>query len=498
MTVWLVGAGCGPPGFLTAAAAECIRGADDIVYDRLIHPDLLQLAPPACRFHLAGKRERAHALTQDGINALLVELARDGRSVVRLKGGDPFVFGRGGEEAEFLERNGIPWKTVPGVTSALGGALCAGIPTTHRASSSSLTLATGHRRDGEHSGRGENDAYWKELAETKGTIALYMGTSNFPAVAERLSRFGKPLNTPVSAVTWGGWGRAFRRDGTLGETAVMAARGEIPPPSVIYIGAAAAIALHPDRGPLAGTQVVICRPYPECWETGRSLEKLSADCYGLPLLSAEDIDPGLAAEEIMNADWLVVTSPRGAARLRALVRDVRRVRGKVISIGAGTTAALVSAGIVPEAEAGGDSASLADLLTRRLRGRSRGETVVFARNERGAEAPVNAAKSAGARVIVTPTYRMISREPPGVEVMKEQWETCGVDAVVFGSSALAEEYARAMGPPSPLAALVAWGRACGTTVRKLFGVNPTVMKTPDLSGLTEALIKINGVKNKKI
>jgi uroporphyrinogen III methyltransferase/synthase len=484
MTVWLVGAGCGPPGFLTATAAECIRGADDIVYDRLIHPDLLQLAPPGCRFHLAGKRESAHTLTQDGINALLVELAREGRSVVRLKGGDPFVFGRGGEEAEFLERNGIPWKAVPGVTSALGGALCAGIPTTHRSRSSSLTLATGHRRDG------ETNAYWKELAETGGTIALYMGTLNFPAVAERLSRFGKPRDTPVSAVTWGGWGRAVRRDGTLGEMAAMAARGEIPPPSVIYIGDAAAMALHPDSGPLAGMQVVICRPYPECWETGRALEKLSADCYGLPLLSPEDIDPGPAAEEMMNADWLVVTSPRGVARLRALARDVRRIKGRVVSIGAGTTSALAAAGMTPELEACGDSASLADLLAQYVRG---SETMVFARNERGAEAPVNAAKSAGALVIVVPTYRMIPRGVPGVEVMREQWEACGVDAVVFGSSALAEEYARAMGQPPPSAALVAWGRACGTAVEKLFGVNPTVMKTPDLSGLTETLVHINGV-----
>jgi uroporphyrinogen III methyltransferase/synthase len=311
-----------------------------------------------------------------------------------------------------------------------------------------------------------------------------MGTSNFSAVAERLSRFGMFPHTPVSIVTWGGWGRAARVDGTLGEMAARAARGEIPSPSVIYIGAAASRALRPDRGPLAGMQIVICRPYPECWETGRALEKLSADCCGLPLLSAEDIDPGPGTEEMMNADWLVVTSPRGAARLRALARDVRRVNGRVISIGAGTTSALAAAGMMPEFEAGGDSASLADLLAGHVCG---GETVVFARNERGADAPVTSAANAGARVVVIPTYRMIPREVPGVEVMKEQWDACGVDAVVFGSSALAEEYARVMGSPPPSARLVAWGRACGAAVEKLFGTSPVVMNTPDLSGLIGAL-----------
>jgi uroporphyrinogen III methyltransferase/synthase len=386
-----------------------------------------------------------------------------------------------------LERSGIPWKAVPGVTSALGGAVCAGISVTHREDASSLTLATGHRRYAEDAG---DDGYWSELARTGGTVALYMGASDFSAVAERLSRFGRPPHTPVSVVTWGGWGRAARADGTLGGMADRAARGEVPSPSVIYIGAAASRALHPDRGILAGMQAVICRPYPECWETGRALERLSADCYGLPLLSAEDIDPGPMTDEMMNADWLVVTSPRGVARLRALARDARRIKGNVISIGAGTTSALTAAGIMPELEAGGDSASLADLLRAHVR---RGETVVFARNERGADAPVKAAASLGARAVVTPTYRMSARAVPGLEVMKEQWEACGVDAVVFGSSALAEEYARAMGSPPPSAALVAWGRACAATVEKLFGVSPVVMNTPDLLGLTEALISVDGV-----
>jgi uroporphyrinogen-III synthase len=171
-----------------------------------------------------------------------------------------------------------------------------------------------------------------------------------------------------------------------------------------------------------------------------------------------------------------------------LARDVRRIKGSVVSIGAGTTSALAAAGIIPELEAGGDSVSLADLLRGCVRS---GETVVFARNERGSDVPVKAAEDVGALVMVTPTYRMKSHDVPGLDVMKEQWRTCGVDAVVFGSSAPAEEYARVVGAPPPSAALVAWGRACGRTVEKLFGVAPAVMNTPDLSGLIEALISIH-------
>jgi uroporphyrinogen-III synthase len=270
--------------------------------------------------------------------------------------------------------------------------------------------------------------------------------------------------------------------------AAKAGRGEIPSPSVIYIGEAAGGGLCPDRGALAGMQVIVCRPYPECWETGRVLERLSADCYGLPLLSPEDIDPGGAAGEIMSADWLVVTSPRGAARLRKIAGDVRRIKGRVVSIGKGTTGALLETGVSPDLEAGGDSAALAELLSAHVR---EGETVVFARNERGSDAAITAAANKGAAARAIPTYRMIPREVPGLEVMREQWDACGVDAVAFGSSAMAREYARVIGTPPDGAAIVAWGRVCGGEAERLFGVNPIVLKTPDVKGLAEALISIS-------
>ena len=484
MSVWLVGAGCGSPGFLTLAALECLSRADHIVYDRLIHPDLLQIAPKGCRFHPAGKRERRHTLPQNEINELLVRLGRGEGVVVRLKGGDPFVFGRGGEEAKFLEDHGVPWRAVPGITSAIGGALGSGLPISQRESSSSIVLATGHRG----AGAKDEGGYWREMASSSGTVALYMGTSNFAAVADELVSSGKSPRTPVSVVKWGGWNRSSRIDGTLEEIASMAKREGLPNPSVIYIGEAAGIKLSPAKGILDGMQVVLCRPYPECWDMGRELERMSADSYGLPLLSLEPICPDASEiEAVKSADWLVITSPRGAARLKRIVGDLRRVRGKVVSIGKGTSASLLETGIVPDFEAGGHSGSLAEMLEHVV---SPGDSVVFARNERGSDVAAAAAKRAGALVKVVPVYRMTPREVPGMEVMREQWEARGVDAVVFGSSAMARAYFDAVGNPPTSAALVAWGSECGASVRKIFVRAPLIMETPDMTGLVAALQKI--------
>ncbi|MDR1472578.1 MAG: uroporphyrinogen-III C-methyltransferase [Synergistaceae bacterium] len=483
MSVYLVGAGCGSPGLITLAAASAIASARHIVYDRLIHPDLLQLAPGACEFHLAGKRESDHTLSQDEINALLAELGRSGETVVRLKGGDPFIFGRGGEEAEFLERNGIPWRAVPGVTSAVGGALCAGLPATHRNAASSLTLATGHRRF--DAATGEEERFWRGIAAAEGTVALYMGTSNFAGAADRLVSHGMSPDTPVSVIQWGGWGRSARIDGTLGSVGRLARGGGLPNPSIIYIGEVSRINLSPEPGRLAGMQIQICRPYPKCWEVGRALEAMGADCYGVPLLALEPMRLDREARSALeSADWLVITSPRGASELREAVEDLRRVSARVVAIGNGTSEALRSIGIVPDHVAGGSSDELAKKLTGLV---SPGERVLFARNERGSSVAADAARAAGAEVSSFSTYRMVPSRVPGLEVMREQWESCGVDAVVFGSSALVEEYARVIGSPPEGSSVIAWGTACADAAEANFGRRAVKMLTPDMDGLIHAL-----------
>lgn len=496
MPVTLVGAGCGSPRLLTVAARECVSRAAHIVYDRLIHPDILQLAPADCRFHLVGKRENIHTLSQDGINELLVSLGREGRDVVRLKGGDPFVFGRGGEEVEVLERAGIPWSAIPGITSAIGGALCCGLPATHRDAASSVTLATGHRRF--DPAKEDEESFWREIASISGTVALYMGASAFADISENLLSFGKSADTPMSVVAWGGWGRAKRIDGTLAEIGGLAGAEGLPSPAIIYVGGASGIKLSPAQGDLKGLQVQICRPFPECWSTGRALEEMGADCYGLPLLALEPLQPEDADEAkrtIESADWLILTSPRGPRELRRIVKDLRSIHGKIVALGEGTSNALRDIGLISDYTANGTSESLAVMLNGLVRS---GESVVFTRNERGSHVAVQAARERGATVTSLSTYRMLPREIPGIEVMREQWQSCGVDAVVFGSAALVEEYARRLGPPPANAELIAWGSVCAEAVENCFARKPLKLPQPDMDGLIEVLknLKQYGIKPK--
>jgi len=234
-------------------------------------------------------------------------------------------------------------------------------------------------------------------------------------------------------------------------------------------------------------QVVICRPYPECWNAGRAIEAMGADCYGLPLLRFEELDVGDSGKNaIVSADWLVLTSPRGASRLTGLV-DIRSIRGKVVAIGEGTSSALKGLGIIPDLVAGGDSQNLAGLLGDAV---SPGESVVFARNIDGSNVPLEAVRARGASALVIPTYRMAAHTVPGIEIMREQWDMCGVDAVIFGSSAMAEAYASALGEPPAGAALVAWGAECGKSVRRLWRREAEIMQSPDINGLISSLRKI--------
>lgn len=486
MPVILAGAGCGSPRLLTAAARQSLESADYVVYDRLIHPDLLQLAPAACEFHLAGKRGGDHVLPQEEINRLLVKLGSGGGNVVRLKGGDPFVFGRGGEEAQALEAAGISWTAIPGVTAALGGALMAGLPITHRSVASAATLATGRHACGTGS-----DEFWRGLASVAGTVALYMGALDFGNIASRLITQGKDPETPVAVVVWGGWGRARRINGTLAALGEMYSEG-LPSPAIAYIGPVADIELTPEQGPLSGITAAICRPYPECWATGRALEELGADCYGLPLLALSPLEPpdlASARGKIADADWLVLTSPRGPRELMRVMPDLRAIRGKIAAIGSGTERALREIGLVPEAVGDGSSSGLAQILNDLVKV---GERVVFARNEQGSHLAVRAAKERGARTGVVPTYRMTPRSVPGIEVMREQWAACGLDAAVFGSAAMVHAWAEHK--PGEPRELIAWGSACAEAVREVFGREAVIMRTPDLPGLIETLRELRARK----
>lgn len=478
MTVHLVGAGCAGPLWITLEGMELLRRADAVVYDSLIHPDLLQLAPRTCEFHAAGKLKGRASLKQPEINTLLTELGKAKKTVVRLKGGDPFVFGRGGEEALALEKAGIPWTYTPGITTAIGGLGRAGIPPTHRGLADSLTLATGHS---EQNGA-PRETLWKAVAEGGGTLAVYMGASSWGGLARSLEANGMAPETPCAAVTRGGWGCASTvRFSLSGSPSVL------PSPSVVTAGGTAGLVLSPDRGPLAGLKVAVVRPAPESWDTARFLENLGADGFSLPLLAEEELPFSGEDDLLARADWIVVTSPRGAALLSRRT-DLRTLRGNIASIGPGTTAALASMGLRADGEARpSTSEALASLLSGRVQP---GELVVFFRNEAGSPLPGDAVRARGAEVVNIPAYRMVPCLPPGWESYESLWEETGLDAVIFGSAALVRAWSTT-GLSLPEGAVpVGWGTPCAGAAEQVLGRKALVMAEPTLESLAALLAEL--------
>jgi uroporphyrin-III C-methyltransferase len=230
-TVALVGAGPGDPGLMTVRGLELLRRAHVVVYDRLVHPSLLDEAPRARRI-FAGKESGHHTLPQERINALLIMHARRGRRVVRLKGGDPFVFGRGGEEADALARAGIPFEVVPGVSAAVAVPAYAGIPLTHRGVASSFAVVTGH----EEAGKLESSVDWARLARSVDTLVILMGLKSLPRIARELIAHGRPAATPAALVRWGTTDIQETVVGTLADIAARAARARLEPPVVAVVG----------------------------------------------------------------------------------------------------------------------------------------------------------------------------------------------------------------------------------------------------------------------
>lgn len=230
--VTLVGAGPGDPGLITVAGAKALGAAEVVVYDRLVHPDLLELAPPGAERIFIGKAYGRHVLEQEELNNLLVYLAASGKQVVRLKGGDPFVFGRGSEEAEHLARRGIAFEIIPGVSSAIAAPAYAGIAVTDRRYTSSVTFVTGHK----HPADPDSTVDWAALARAGGTIVVFMGLRNAGAIADALIEGGRPADTPVAAIEWGTYDR---QKTVVSDLASMAAgSGEQPAasPALLVIG----------------------------------------------------------------------------------------------------------------------------------------------------------------------------------------------------------------------------------------------------------------------
>lgn len=315
--VYLVGAGPGDAGLLTLRGADLLKRADVVVYDALVNPELLRLAPSTAEIIYGGKRARDHAIPQSDLNQLLIAKAREGKAVVRLKGGDPYVFGRGGEEAEELADARIPFEVVPGVSSFVAVPNYAGVPLTHRGFASKLTLITGH----EDPAKEASSIDWAQVAKTPGTKVIMMGTDRIGQIADTLTGHGLDPKTPVAMVRWGTTGRQQSIEGTLATIAGAAEKAKIGPPTVAVIGEVVKLRGKLnwfERRPLFGQRIVVTRSREQASQFSRLLQESGAEVLEIPTIKLE---PPTHREALVDAllelnsyDWLVFTSPNGVTK----------------------------------------------------------------------------------------------------------------------------------------------------------------------------------------
>ncbi len=342
-TVYLVGAGPGDPGLFTLRGQQVLAEADAVVYDALANPRIVAMANAAAELHYVGKRGGEPSVPQDAIGTLLVDLARQGKRVVRLKGGDPFVFGRGGEEAEVLVDAGIPYEVVPGVTAAIAAAAYAGIPVTHRTATPTFALVTGH----EDPTKGESGIDWRALATGIGTVAFYMGVRNLPRIAHQLIDHGRDPQTPTAVIQWGTTPRQRTVTAPLCEIAERVKAAGITAPALTLVGTV--VEFHErlqwfETRPLFGRRIVVTRARAQASELVDRLAAQGAEILELPTIRiVPPADPGAveaAARRAGEYDYVIFTSVNGVTRF---FDAVMAAHGDIRGLGTARIAAIGSA-----------------------------------------------------------------------------------------------------------------------------------------------------------
>ena len=444
--VFLIGAGPGDPGLLTLRAAELLRSADVLLYDALASDAIVALAPPACERIFVGKRGGNHAMPQDEIEALMIAKARERRQVARLKGGDPFVFGRGGEEAERLRAAGIAFEIVPGVSSALAVPAYAGIPVTHREHAASFTVLTGH----EDPSKAASTLDWEKLADPHRTLVLLMATARLPEIAQQLVMHGLSGTTPVAVVQDGT--RPSQRTvlGTLDTIADDVARAKIEAPAVVVIGGVARLRERLrwfDTGALFGKRVAITRTGEQSEAFARALLGRGAEPIFAPAIGIEPPDDSSAAENAIDAlasfSWLVFTSQNGAAAffaaLTARNADARAIgTAKVAAIGESTAQRLHGYGVRADLVA---STSIGEEVARAVIERSRaGDRVLVYRAQAARDVLPRMLEEAGLIATVVPAYKTVVAHDPEFHKKVER-----ADILTFTSASTVTGFAVLLG-----------------------------------------------------
>jgi uroporphyrinogen III methyltransferase/synthase len=496
--VYLVGAGPGDPGLITVKGRECIAAADVLIYDYLAAPSLLKHAAATAELIYVGKKGGEHTLPQEEINALIVAKARENKIVTRLKGGDPFVFGRGGEEAEVLVEAGIPFEVVPGVTSAVAATAYAGIPLSHRKLTATIAFVTGH----EDPTKEESSIDWASLARGIGTLVFFMGVKNLPNIVAELTRHGRPPQTPVALVRWGTTAEQVTVSGTLADIVERVRQAGLKAPAIIVVGEVVGLRERLqwfERRPLFGKRIVVTRTREQASDLVDALTGLGAECLECPTIQiappddAGPLDRAIAG--LQRFDWIVFTSVNGVSRffgrLFGAGRDVRALgHVRTAAIGPATAERMKSFGLASDLM---PADYRAEAIVAAFRGYDlRGRSVLLPRAQEARLILPTELAAMGAVVTEVAAYKT---EPAAGErsALIERLAARTLDLITFTSSSTVKNF-KALLPEARFAELTAGvGAACigpitADTARQLGFDVRIEARTYTIPGLCEAIL----------
>jgi uroporphyrinogen III methyltransferase/synthase len=494
--VYIIGGGPGDPGLITVRGVECLQKADVIVYDYLIGREILDYAKKDARLIYVGKKGGDHTVSQDNLNRILVEEAVKGNIVARLKGGDPFIFGRGGEEAQVLAEAGIPFEVVPGVTSAIAVPAYAGIPLTHRSFTSSVTFVTGHEAPAKEQSRID----WQSF-NADGTIVFLMGVKNLSRIVEQLTANGKDPETPAAVIRWGTTPDQETVTGTLENIVARTEEKHFSPPAIFVVGDVVTLREELnwfENKPLSGKGVVITRPEEQSGDLTALLRETGARVIIFPTIQIvppdrfDDLDQAIDAITIY--DWIIFTSANGVKfffkRFRELKKDIRDMKGPgICAIGPATASSIENMGlrvdIVPDEY-------ISEGVVKAFEGRNlQGKKVLLPRAEIARDIIPDGLSKLGATVDVITAYRTVNSGRKKDELY--YWiKQNKVDVITFTSPSTVTNFIDIIGNNERLPEnikIACIGPVTSAAAQEA-GLNVDIMQGPYIiSGLVKAIIK---------
>ena len=500
--VYLVGAGPGDYRLISLKAVDCLKAAEVVVYDRLADPRILQWAPDEAEYIYVGKASSQHTMKQEDISQLLVDKARAGKTVVRLKGGDPFVFGRGGEEALLLRENNLPFEIVPGITSAISVPAYAGIPVTHRGVATSFAVVTGHEAGGEDEKKGESNMRWDKLSTGVDTLVFLMGVANLPHITEQLISHGRPADTPAALIRWGTKPEQRVLETTVGTAAEDVAKAGLKPPAVFIVGEVVKLRESlkwfddAESRPLFGKRILVTRARSQASKLTAALEQMGAQVIEAPAIELQAPADDYAALDralghLQDYKWLIFTSANGVEhffkRLALGGEDTRALGyARIAAIGAATAAKLTEYGIRADVVPGEYRAeAVLEALQGKLPPRAE---ILIPRAEEAREILPDTLRAQGHRVDVVPAYRTVQAEADGAS-LREQMEGGKIDLVTFTSSSTVTNLLKIIGDAGPLRQVktACIGPVTAETARKK-GIEPDIVAEEyTINGLVKAI-----------